>query len=750
MPYPLIGKILRFTVSFIKNSLKGLALILLVLCLGSYYYVFRYTGDLKDDRGKKIDLQKLEKSSFEISSSVSTADGKIIGRFFNQVRSPLKSAEMPKVLKDGFIAAEDRRFNEKRRNHSATDLVCDPLYIDGLDSCAILRAGFGILVRAHNLSGASGIRAQLARILYADEVDAFKNREHTVWRKIKEAKIAIQLNRRFSKDAIVEGLLNSIYLGHGVFGINEASQRYWDKDLRKDQLTLKETVMLVSMNKSPLLYCPIFHKPDLSDPEYKAKLTKEKIRVGKAWDRYNWVLEHMLDDGYINQQQFDESYFKKEDFESSYLNRDEPEDLKLAELHPLNNRDYGYSNRMVKEILLSEGHTENELSYHGGLAIKTTIDSRIQKIMSEEFDKQLTLLNQGISSENRLEGAFIAIDVPTGNILALSGGSDFNLTQYNRVMASRSPGSGFKPFTYAAAIEYFDYDFFSKICNCPFSMKGSAPGKRWTPKNFKEDNPVAFGYQDLAYMLIRSVNLATLNLARSLPGEIKPVIKLAQNFGVWGNPGIVRDSGGEFWLRRPGYQISGGLVPLLPTAIGASDVNMLELANAYAVFFRNGIYMRPTLINEIRDADNHEIFEARTPGKKRVISEETSAKILAMMRGVAKIGTAKISMRNIEQPVACKTGTSDGPRDVSIWCGTPDIIIALRFGHDDYRVIELPEYMKKVSGRSDMQVSGGWVAGPLARKMFDRIYSEVRPKSEFSEKVGIYTETLVEHYKNRQ
>src|SRR3989344_9703607 len=128
-----------------------------------------------------------------------------------------------------------------------------------------------------------------------------------------------------------------------------------------------------------------------------------------------------------------------------------------------------------------------------------------------------------------------------------------------------------------------------------------------------------------------------------------------------------------------------------------------------------------------------------------VISQETSDKVLSMLRASTKIGTSKISMRGIEQQVACKTGTSDGPRDVSIWCGTREIFIGIRFGHDNYSVIELPEYMKKVSGDSEMLVSGGWVAAFLARRMFDLIYAD-RHKVDFNPQVKEYTRILTESY----
>ena len=717
-----------------------LATFLFFLLLGAtafsgYWYMFKYdgcvlnVGCLVDDKGQPLDLEKLARADFKKASYLYANKGEEIGKYFEEIRDPVRLDEVPKVLQDAFIAAEDKRFYQ----HSGIDIV------------AIASASVGNFTHAFGWKfwtrsgGASTITQQLSRLVFADEVTDFKVRTRTLNRKLREARLAIRVEKRYSKEEVLESFLNFIWLGHGANGVASGAIRYWGKDIRRERLTVREAVILASMNKNPALYDPIFHKPlepkidkeTLPDTavklqqEYGEKLTKEVVRLVIAKDRYNFVLDQMKDGGSISQKEYEENLFQKDK---------NPDSEELAQLKSWKTPTYGYGNRMVKELLLSEGRTDKELSYYGGLRIYTTIDTKIQKIASEEFEKHLAFVNQEKGPKDKVEGAFIVIDIKTGDILALSGGSDFNETQYNRVMALRSPGSGFKPFTYATAIEYFGYDFFSKICNCPLNLSGGKPGKRWIPQNFREDNPAPLGYRNLSEMLIRSINLATLNLARSI--GIESVVELANKMGVWGNPGIVRDSDGEVWFRRPGYQISSGLDPLLPTAIGSSGVNVLELANAYAVFFRNGIYMRPKLIKEIKSTYGDEIFKAEPAIEKRVLSERTATKMTALMRAVTKIGTAKISMRNINQQVACKTGTSDGPRDVSIWCGTPDLVIAFRFGIDNYSVIDLPEYMRKVSKVENMQVTGGWVAGPLARKVIDRIYLETeRKKIEFSPEV---------------
>lgn len=707
------------------------ALALVVMSSPLYYYAFRYTGDLVNDTGEPIDLTKPGKYDFKKSSFVYGANGEITGRFFYENRDVVKIEEIPDLVRYAFMAAEDKRFNPDRPNKLWFDGICDSVYV-GIDPCAIVRAGFGHLMRVENTSGASGIPSQGVRLYFGDEIKSFRNRDHSYWRKIKEAKIAIQLVKRHPKDKIMEDFLNLIYFGRGANGIAEASQRYFGKDIRKNKLTLQEIAMLVSMNKSSVKYSPVFNNPDKSDEDYENKRDKEKIRMSLARDRYNWVLGRMMEDGYIS----------KENYEKSLFKIDEDLDKGLAKLRPLKNRTFEYGNRIVKEFLLSQGRTEEEISSSDGLRIYTTIDANIQKIASEEFEKHLAFVNEEKKRGDKINGAFIIIHIASGEILAATGGHNFEETPYNRIFATRSPGSGFKPLVYAAAIEQ-GMDYFDKVCNCPFSMRGTN-GKIWSPRNFPDKNPQPMGYIDLARGIIWSLNLETLNLARYIGME--SVIQTANNLGVWGNPGMVRDSDGHIWFQKPGYEIRGGIENTLPTAIGSAGVNLIELANAYTVFYRQGKYIHPTLIKEVRGTYGNLLFKSEKPKEKQVLSEETSSKILGLMRAVTKIGTAKISMHNIEQQVACKTGTSNGPKDVSIWCGTPEIFIGIRLGHDDFsKDIELPQYMKKVSGDSEMLPTGGWMVGPLARKIIDRIYAE-RSKVEFSENVETHLEELLDHY----
>ncbi len=727
----------------ILRSLASLILLLFLIPIATYYSLYYYTGyiplvgDLKDDHGNLLNFDKLSRDNLLKSSIVRASDNKIIGRFFYENRDLAIAHDIPELLKNAFIATEDKRFNPDRPNHLPIDYYCDPIY-GGIDPCAMVRAGLGHLMRDRNRSGASTLGQQVARQTHVEEVTAFRNRDQTIRRKIKEARVAIQLVKRHPKDKILLSLLNTSWFGHGVNGVREACRYYFDKEC--DQLVLREAVILASMNKSATIYCPIFHEPsepaDNTDKEamkkYQVKLDMEITRIARTRGRNNSVLGRMLEDGYITREQYDKALFKK----------DEPRKLDLLNIQPLKNPDLGHVNRLVKEFVLGNGFTDKQITHTDGLQIYTTIDPKIQKTTTEEFEKHLEIVNQGLDPTNQIEGAFVVIRVKTGDIVALNGGYDYKQSQFNRVFAYRSPGSGYKPFVYAAALES-GFDLFDKFCNVPFSMRGGN-GKAWSPKNFKEKSPRPTDCnRDLAEGIIYSLNLETLSIARRI--TMDPVIALSNKLGIWGNPGMVRDSHGDTWFKRPHYEIRGGLVPLLPTAIGASDVNLLELANAYTVFFRHGIYKRPVLIRELTDFNSKNIMTTEESYEERVLSEETADKIVAMMRVATKEGTSKISMRNIKQQVACKTGTSDGPRDVSIWCGSPEYLIGIRLGRDDYGIIELPEYMKKISGDAEMQVSGGWIVGFLARKIFDRIY-ENRETIEFSENIEMYKEEMLNHY----
>lgn len=746
---------------WVKWMLISILLILTVVppaCYLTFYYYTGYipfVGDLNDDNGQLLDFEKLGRSDFKKASYVYAKDGKtIIGVFSYEIRNPVKINEIPPIIKNAFIAAEDKRF------YSWLQFGIDPI---ATTRAGIIYIGHGIGFKYGKKQGASGIPQQLSRTLFAEEVADFRDRPSSGWpgirRKLKEARVAIQLVKKYPKDKIMEGYLNLIWLGHGVNGVAEATRRYYGKDIRGDEFNLREAAVLASLNKSSYLYCPIYHKPeepelknDLSEEKkkelkekYEEELTKEGIRITRAHERENWVLSRMRDDGYLTEEQYQKNLVgEKESLQSD-----------LIRFTPLKDRQFVYSARAAKEMLLGTGFNDEELTYSGGLRITTCIDAKINKILNDELMAHLAELNSEIEDKtNPIDVSAVAIEVKTGCIAALIGGyKPEGGKPYDRALARRSVGSAVKPFVYATAFEN-GKTFDDTIKNLSLRMLG-ANGKTWVPQNFREDNPVPLGNIPIYVGQIRSVNLPTLRLAMEI--GMDKIVETMHKMGVWGVRGIIKDPHGKIIFRMPGAKdTGGGIVPLLPTAIGASDVNLLELVNAYAIFFRNGLYLTPKLVLEVKDQDGKARYQTSGSEPFRSISEETALKELILMRATTKVGTAKISMRGIEQQVACKTGTSnnpneelgDGPGDVSVVCGTPELVMGIRIGHDMPKPIIIPRYMKRVSGRADMQVSGGWVAGPLSRRIWDRIYAE-KPKVEFPSEVETGLEELLAIYPER-
>ncbi len=735
------------------DTLKAIALVLILLGVNLNAVFVAYMRDynwcpqfnfrgkhyavacLDDDNGNLLDLTKIKRSDFPASTYIYDRYKKQQGQINNEIRDPVRLSEMDPIVPAAFVAAEDKRFYQ----HHGVDWMATTVAAAANLSHKFL--GVNLLKREGG--GASTITQQVARRGWDSNVRAFREREPNLWRKLKEARLAMHLEKIYTKSEILEFFLNEVYLGHGGNGVCAERYRIFGEDCRVDKSSIQEAAKLASMNKNPSLYDPIFHS-DRGD--------KEVIRMANSKKRYNAVMERMVEIKAITRQEYEENKFKI----------DENPRESLAKLHPWKNPIFSYANRWVKEFLLFQGHKDPALSSSEGLRVYTTIDPRIQVQLSDAFERHIELLRQESPEcqeemmegkpdpKDCINGSFVVIHIPTGEIWATSGGYKFKESEYPRQFAYRSPGSGLKPLVILAALESGKVDLFTRNCNTPFHLKG-ANGKVWAPQNFKEKNARPADCNRATWEIVTfSLNLGALHIAMNT--TMPPIIDQLHALGIDGNPGVVKDSDGNVWFKRPYSDPNkGGLVPLLPTAIGASDINLMELANAYAAIFRGGIYKPPTFIKEIRNMYGDKVvYQAPVYEGKRVADEDNVYKVLAMMRAVTEIGTTKISMRGVEYPIACKTGTSNGPRDISVWCGTPEVFIGMRFGYDDNRIIKLPVYMKKMSGDNDMLVSAGWVVGPLARKMHDTLFKIMHPDgmyAEFPWQVEDYNQQILDSFK---
>ncbi|MDP3954418.1 MAG: transglycosylase domain-containing protein [bacterium] len=721
-----------------KKPLKWMLYSSILVFLCSYYWFFYSTTGLTNDKGELIDFEKMSKQEPMQASEVFAANGSRMDVFFLEIRDPVKYEDIPPLLVKAFLAAEDERFFE----HSGIDFWSILRAVD-----QNIRANFGYGHR----SGASTITQQLARYIYGDEIKSLGTMEQTYTRKIIEARIAIQLEKRYSKERIFEEWLNRTYFGHGANGLLEAIRTYYkDSDLANNISNTPKTVKklralatIVAMVKKPIDYCPIFHEFDRSrvppdtTPEDLEELVKqhdkkEAIRIMRAKDRYNYVLGQMEDEDCITEQEKLAAAFPLDNFKS----------VENASITSIRKPEDRYFSRTVKEFLMSRGYSDDTLTKTGGLKIYTSQNPHYQNILSTAIKEHLARLNKElgeIPEEEKLQGYGVTLDVKTGKILAMTGGNEYGETQYNRIFARRSGGSAMKPFTYAAALEYAGMDIYDPVNNSPFRMRNSvtANGKVdwWAPKNFKERDPVPMGNNALYWVLDRSVNLATLQLAKKI--TLDSVFRMYRQVGLRGKRNRVVDPEGNVVFARiktDDEEAEMGLEPYLPTVIGGSDVNLLELAAAYGPFARQGKYIAPSMITKITAHDGKILHEAKKPKPYQAMSERTANLMTIMLRAATYIGTTKITFRNARQQVACKTGTSDGPNDLLLVCFTPEIIVAIRIGYDVPKPISLPEYMFEASKDREMSESAGWVVGPLMRRIVNEIYQDREPVS-FSQEI---------------
>ena len=408
--------------------------------------------------------------------------------------------EIPQHLKAGLLATEDRKFYQ----HS------------GIDIKGIFRAVVKNLRAGEYVEGASTITQQLTKTL-------FLSPEKTLQRKIREALLALQLERRYTKDEIFELYLNQVYFGSGAYGVASAARTYFDKPARN--LTLPECALLAAMPRAPSRYSPLVNEP-------------------LALKRRNVVLKQMAHTGVISPDEYQKAI-------STPFSP--PERTRNGKRAP-------YFVDFVKDGL--EKQLGSRLLYKGGLTITTTLSMARQTIAEGVLQQGLEDLDGRtmgtIASEGaqKVQGALVALDVTSGAMVAMIGGRNYPASAFNRaVSGKRQPGSAFKPFVYALAVEN-GIPQNRLILDAPVVYKGVDQGKDWQPQNFSKTYA---GETTLRTALALSLNI--------------PAVRLIEQLG----PTAV-----TIFARKLG--IASPLAANLSLALGTSEVSLLELTAAYAVF----------------------------------------------------------------------------------------------------------------------------------------------------------------------
>ena len=508
---------------------------------------------------------------------------------------------IPKTVRDAFLAAEDADFY----THGAISLK------------GMARAALRNLTSAKVREGGSTITQQLAKTL-------FLTSERTVSRKFKEFQLAREIEQRYTKDKILEMYLNAIYLGSGAYGVEAAARVYFGRSV--NQISLAEAALLAGLPKAPSLYSP------LQNP-------------AKAKERRDYVIARMEKDSFISPPQAQAALRQQ------------------VTLSPMF-KDRGSAGAFVDYVRTQLEQTVGRTTLvKGGLRIYTTLDLGMQREATGVLQKGLADIESRQLAKRKaspsatlppLEGALVVLDPSSGEIRAMVGGRDYAKSQFNRaVQARRQPGSAFKPFIYAAAL---DRGLTPATLLDDFPISYSIPQNGqfvdWSPENYDHQFR---GQVTLRRALEESINVPTVRLFESV--GVEPVVSLAHEMGIASD------------LRRE-----------LGLALGVSEVNLLELTSAYGVLANGGVRVPPRAIRRVVSPDGTR-QERPEPTGERVLDADVAFQVTTLLQGAVERGTARRA-RVPGYSVAAKTGTTQDAADLWLMGYTPQLATGLWVGYD--------------------------------------------------------------------
>jgi membrane peptidoglycan carboxypeptidase len=515
-------------------------------------------------------------------------DGKSeLGNFAIQNRTPLTFNKIPETVKQAAVAAENRTFWTDK----------------GISIRGMIRAAWTI-VRGGDVQGGSTITQQYIKILYL-------NSDRTLTRKFRELLLAYKINKEMTKEEILAGYLNTIYFGHGAYGVQAASKEYFDIDAKK--LTVPQAAFLATVVNNPNMYDP-------SDDENRSRILS----------RYRYVLHSMVEMGNITP------------VEEAAFARKLPKFAKT----PANQRyggPKGFLMKMVERELGAAGFDSSLIS-GGGLKITTTFDEDAQQAAVEaaqRFTKQSA--RAAGQKASKLHAALASVDVNSGEVIAIYGGPDFIKNSRNWATTPRPTASTFK--TYALAAGLMDgYSLLSRFNGNTFIPPGES-------RPVRNEFSLQYGSSvDLIKATADSINTAFVDLTSQMDNGPRKIMKMAQAAGA---------PKGAGWDNN--YRIP----------LGTAEVSPLAQASAYATFANGGVAVTDHVVREVRDRKGRVIYESQ-PEKKRAVTEDIANDVTYALSSVVEEGTGR-AVKTLNRPVAGKTGTkdrqnADGSSDiVSAW-----------------------------------------------------------------------------------
>jgi penicillin-binding protein 1A len=575
-------------------GVRGLVVFAVTLVVLSGWFLYQVVAGLPG----KDQLRELAETSE--GTIVYDAYDRPVFSIPTQYRVEVELAQMSPFLRDAVIAVEDARFYEH----------------DGIDGIRVVGAVLTDIKERRAAEGASTITQQLARV-------SFLSRDKTLRRKVREAILAQQIEKLYTKDEILEIYLNKVYFGDGLYGAEAAARGFFGKPA--SDLTIGEAAMLAGIIKAPSAVNPA-------------------ANLERATERRNIVLKLMREHGFITQVEHDAAAAEAVALRDS-LRREDPTGLHFKEI--------------VRRQLIDR--FGKDAIYQGRLRVYTTIDVDLQKAAEAAVVSSLRDIESRLGAVTRrkvnqpLQGSLLALDPGTGEVRAIVGGRDTESVGLNRALQSkRQPGSAFKPFVYAAAIEngYSPATVIDSL-NQPIDTYEGA----WLP----EDEHSTAASMTMRTALRTSSNRAAVRMLETV--GIERTLSYAKNLGV-------------------------GAVPNVPSlALGSGEVTLASMTAAYAAFANGGVVREPIFIKRVEDQDGTILFESDSR-PHRAISETTAFLMTTMLADVVDAGTAnRARALGFRSPAAGKTGTTNDFVDAWFVGFTPKLVAGVWVGYDTPRTI---------------------------------------------------------------
>ena len=675
---------------------------MLVILVGVFSILWIYSNKLPD-------YKFLKNYKPPVSSKLYSGNGVLVSDFSSEKRIFVPFEAIPNVVINSFLSAEDKNF----------------FYHPGVDAKGIVRAiknNIKNALKSKRLEGASTITQQVAKnFLLSNEV--------SFDRKIKEAILAFRIERALSKERILELYLNQIYLGEGSYGIASASLRYFDKSI--SELNYSEAALLAALPKAPSRYNPYkniklakyrrdlvlknLYENQYIDQNLLNELINTDIKLSKRQRIYLEDSRYYVEDvrkNVIDTYGFDkvykqgfniktpidldlqtkasaalrkglEQYDRRRGWRGSLINKKISKDWnKNLDKFKLE-KSLGWEIAIIKKINKFEANIETENNIKGKIKFENINWTRknideLFKVGDLVYVKKINQENYELKQLPAVNGGIVVMDPFTGRVLAMAGGFSFNKSEYNRVtQAKRQPGSAFKPFIYALALEN-NFTPSTLVLDAPIVLEQGIDLKMWKPENYGKK---FYGPSTLRTGVEKSRNLMTVRIAQEI--GLNKITNFSKKLKIYERP-----------------------EELMSISLGSAETTLLKMTSAYSSFVNGGKLVEPIFIDRIQDSEGKTIFKNKLRfckdcdlisytsenlpqiknNYKQIFSPQTAYQMTSILEGVVQRGTGK-KLKDLNLQLAGKTGTTNKNTDAWFIGFTSNLVIGVYVGFDNPRTL---------------------------------------------------------------